>query len=383
MDINILTVILVLYISGIITTLLFLPLSIKFAEKNDIIDIPKDSRRIHKIPTPRTGGIAIFCSVNVVLSIGLFVGLFEKSSIDFASGYAILNFYPQKILLGGVSDVIGVMIGGFVIFLIGLIDDIIELSPIKKLLGQIVAASLAFFFGVRVSFLTYFFTDSLSVVVSYVLTIIWIIAIINAINLIDGMDGLAAGVVSIASISIAYVAYIFGQYIAVFPMVIISGATLGFLPYNFYPAKTFMGDCGSQYLGYLLAAFSILGTVKGATVVSVILPVIVLFVPITDTALAIIRRVLKKQSIVSADKEHIHHKLLRAGLGQRRSVLLIYGISAIMGVAGVLFVRKLFVEMTGLFFASILYTYIATKKFNSIDKHDDSKKEDSNNEHNF
>ncbi len=315
-----------------LVTLAVTPLAIKIAPKIGGIDIPKDNRRVHTKPVPRVGGIAIYCGVVA----------------------AVLLFMPHSM------KILGILIGGTIIFVLGLIDDLKALPAAVKLLGQIAAASVVFGFGIRIEFLSIFSFDKfdMNVVIAYLCTLIWFIAITNTINLIDGMDGLAAGVVAIASCCIAYVAYIHGTYHQVLPMMAVAAACLGFLPWNFYPAKTFMGDCGSQFLGFMIGAFSILGLVKSATVVALLVPLLVLGLPLFDTSYAIIRRLIRKQSIMEADKEHIHHSFLKSGMGQRRSVLCMYGICAIMGIAAVLLSRQLYLEGLGLFLIALGYIYV-------------------------
>ena len=162
-------------------------------------------------------------------------------------------------------------------------------------------------------------------------------------------------------------------------MIAIAGGALGFLPYNFYPAKTFMGDCGSQYLGFMLASFSILGTVKSATVVAVLIPSLALFLPIIDTLLAIVRRWINGKPIMQADKGHLHHRLLRSGMGQRRTVLCLYGVCGIMGVAAVLLSRELYVETLGLLAVALLFGYVVLTDVNKTKPHLKEEKNDEKN----
>lgn len=321
-----------LFLGAFIATVILTPVAIKIAPLIGGMDEPKDNRRMHTKPIPRVGGIAIFIGVTL----------------------AIFLFIPHA------SYVKGILAGGAVIFVLGLIDDLKNLKPVVKLLGQIAGAVIVYMTGTKISFIHLFVTDKLffSDMIACVVTIIWLVGITNTINLIDGMDGLAAGVVAIASCCIAYVAYIHGQYFQCLPMLAIAGSAMGFLPWNFYPAKTFMGDCGSQYLGFMIASFSIVGLVKSATVVALLIPLLVLGLPVFDTGYAIIRRLVRKQSIMEADKEHIHHSLAKGGMGQRRSVLCMYGICAIMGTAAVLLSRELYVESIGLCFIALTYIYI-------------------------
>ena len=189
-------------------------------------------------------------------------------------------------------------------------------------------------------------------------TVLWLVAITNAVNLVDGLDGLAAGIAAISALCIGYVAYIHGHYIPTVAMMVIAGAALGFLPYNFHPAKIFMGDGGSQLLGFSIAAFSIMGAVKTTTMVVVVIPALVLGLPIFDTVFAIVRRVIRRQPIGRGDKEHLHHRILRAGYGQRRAVMIMYCISGLLGVMAVLYSRGLMVECVGLLLIAAILLYV-------------------------
>lgn len=322
------------FLTALIATAILTPAAIWLAPKIGGVDIPKDNRRIHTRPVPRVGGIAIF--VGVTLSIGI-------------------------ILARDNMQLTGILIGGAIIFILGLIDDLKNLPPVVKLLGQIAAAAVVYGFGTKIEFMRYLFSmdkQFVPEIAACIITIIWLVGITNAVNLIDGMDGLAAGVVAIASCCIAYVAYIHGTYHQCLPMLAVAGGALGFLPFNFYPAKTFMGDCGSQFLGFMIAAISIMGLVKSATVVALVIPLLVLGLPVFDTAYAILRRLIRHKPIMEADKEHIHHRFLKSGMGQRRSVLCMYGICAIMGTAAVLLSRQLYVETIGLCVIALAYIYI-------------------------
>lgn len=372
MQISVIGLCAIIYFLAFIITLILVPFSIKLAWKTGAIDVPKDERRVHKKPIPRIGGVAIFAGVTVALTIAMMSGLFKPGAVDRVGGVAFLDWDAHFMSDGKISQTAGVILGGTLIFIVGFIDDLKGMTPKVKLLWQIVAASFVFAFGVRIKFISFFFDNNVTnftFILCYVVTVVWIVAITNTINLVDGLDGLAAGVVAIASLCIAYVGYIFGFYIGAFPMLAIAGAALGFLPYNFYPAKTFMGDCGSQYLGFVLACFSILGTVKSATIVAVLIPSLALLLPVIDTILAIIRRAISGKSIMEADKNHLHHRLLRAGMGQRRTVLCIYGMCGVMGVASVLLSRNLYVETLGLLAVALLYIYIVLTDPNKTAPH--------------
>ncbi len=316
------------------------PLSIKIANVAGIIDKPKDARRVHKKPIPRFGGMSIFLGSMTAMTIP-----------------AGMN---NKIMIA--------MLGGLLMYFLGVLDDMYDLKPHIKFLGQIAIASTVYALGIRITFISNYFgaavTDShanviLSTGVAYIVTVLWIVGITNAVNLMDGLDGLAAGSVAIMSLSLAYIAYIHGTRLGSMPvciaLVAVAGGCIGFLPYNFSPAKTFMGDGGALYLGYMIAVLSIISPLKRATVVGALVPMLALAVPIFDTLFAMLRRTLKHQSIMHADKGHLHHHLMAAGFGQRRSVLIMYGIIGIMGIVAVLISRELYKDAFFLFLIAVLY----------------------------
>lgn len=321
------------FLVALAASILVTPVAIRLAPKIGAVDIPLDNRRMHTKTMPRFGGLAIFAGSTTAMLI-------------------FLKFDPR---------VVTIVMGGVLIYILGVIDDIKHLSAKVKFLGQTFVALIMYVNGIRIEFLTNFLGEGnsqLGDVLCFIITMVWIVGITNTVNLIDGLDGLAAGTAAIASLCIAYTAYIHGTYLAAGAMLALAGATLGFLPYNFYPAKIFMGDGGSLYLGFMLATLSVLGTVKSATLVTMIIPVLVLGVPIFDTFFAIFRRFVNKRPIMEADKGHLHHRLMKLGYGQRRATLMLYGITAIMGVAAVLFSRGLYVETLGLTAITFMYIYI-------------------------
>ena len=316
------------------------PLSIRVANRFGIIDKPKDNRRVHKTPTPRFGGMAIF--LGSMLAMLIPAGMNENIKVA--------------------------MLGGLLMYLLGVIDDIYDIKAAVKFLGQFLIASLVYAMGIRITFISNYFgaavTDShanviLSTGAGYILTVLWIVGITNAVNLMDGLDGLAAGSVAIMSLSLAYIAYIHGSRLGSMPvciaLVAVAGGCLGFLPFNFSPAKTFMGDGGALYLGYMIAVLSVISPLKRATVVGALVPMLTLAVPIFDTLFAMLRRALRHESIMKADKGHLHHHLMAAGFGQRRSVLIMYGIVGIMGIVAVLISRELYKDAFFLFMIAVLY----------------------------
>lgn len=282
-----------------------------FAKKVGAIDVPRDARRMHKTPIPRLGGLAIF--FGFLISILLF-GRLESQM--------------KSILLGAV-----------LIVLLGVADDIHPLKPLVKLAGQVVAALIPVFSGVVVQRLMNPFAEGRYFelgVLAMPLTVIWIVGVTNAVNMIDGLDGLAVGVSAIASITVFTIAVLVSEgYIAV-TMAALAGACIGFMPYNMNPAKIFMGDTGAMFLGYILATISIQGLFKFYVGISFAAPFIILGLPIFDTTFAIVRRLLKGQSPMHADRGHVHHRLIDMGFDQKQSVSILYMLSAVLGLAAVL-----------------------------------------------
>ena len=311
-----------LIVAGLISAAVT-PLAIYIAPKIGAMDIPKDNRRVHNKPMPRFGGIAIFAGIMI--------------------SWAIFAYKTPAMT--------GAMVGCTIIYILGAVDDLKNIRPLVQFGGQTFAAIVAFALGLRRQFITNWFSGGNMIfgdVACFIITVLWLVAITNAVNLIDGLDGLAAGIAAISALCLAYVAYIHGQYMSTIAIMALAGGALGFLPYNFNPAKIFMGDGGSQLLGFSIAAISIIGAVKSATLVVVLIPALVLGLPIFDTLMAIVRRTARHQSIGTADKEHLHHRIMKAGFGQRRAVLLMYSVSGIMGIIAVLYSRGLWIECIGL-----------------------------------
>lgn len=322
------------FILAFLIAMAFSPIAIRVAYRIGAIDIPKDGRRMHTRAMPRFGGLAIFMGT-------------------MCSMMAFLTFDRQ---------IVGVMIGGTLMYILGVIDDLKNLPAKVKFMGQIAIALLMYAWGLRIDFLTNFFGEGnlefAGGPAAVFLTVIWIVGITNTVNLIDGLDGLAAGTSAISALCLAYVAYIFGQYLPAAAFLALAGGILGFLPFNFYPAKIFMGDGGSLFLGFMLASLSIVGLTKGAAAIAFSVPVFVLGLPIFDTAFAIFRRMVNHRPIMEADKGHLHHRLMNLGYGQRRATLMLYGVSAIVGVAAVMFSRNLNVEGLGLVAVAMMQIYI-------------------------
>ncbi len=301
---------LIAFFSALIISFMLTPLARKLAFKVGALDVPKDNRKIHKKPMPYFGGLAIYVSIMSCMIV----------------------FMPHD------KTNISIMIGATVIVLAGILDDMYDMPAKVKFIIQIVAACIAIYGGVKIHFVTNPLAEtgiSLLRNLTVPITLFWIVGITNTINLIDGLDGLASGVASIAAATLLFTAAIKGYYFIVLQCAIIVGASLGFLPFNFNPAKIFMGDTGSLLLGYMLAVTSVLGTVKSVAAIALIAPIFALGVPIFDTTFAIVRRKLNNKPIMQADKEHLHHQLMKKGLNQRQTVLIIYLISMLLGLAAV------------------------------------------------
>jgi UDP-GlcNAc:undecaprenyl-phosphate/decaprenyl-phosphate GlcNAc-1-phosphate transferase len=277
------------------------------AIKAGAMDAP-DARKVHTIPIPRMGGLAIY--------FGFVLAVLSSMHIS--------------------HEILGLLLGGTVILAVGIIDDMIQLSAKVKLLGQIMAAVVLVLFDVRIEWLTNPFGDMIYVnYLAIPITIMWVVGLTNTVNLIDGLDGLAAGVSTIASLTILLVALEQNLWTVAILTAALAGSALGFLQHNFNPAKIFMGDTGSMFLGYMLAAVSILGAVKSAATIALVVPIVALGLPIMDTAFAIIRRYMNGRPIFKPDKGHLHHRLLAMGLSQKQAVLLMYVISGFLGVSAI------------------------------------------------
>lgn len=291
----------------------FTPPIKNFAHKVGAIDVPKDARRMHKKPIPRLGGLAIYggflCSI-------LIFGQLDETMLC-------------------------VLLGAAIIVALGIFDDVLALGAKLKFVVQIVAAAIPVCIGdLQIGLFTNLnpLSDTPFVhlgILAVPATIIWIVGITNAVNLIDGLDGLAVGVSSIAAITMLAVALLTGNMPIAITMAALAGACIGFMPYNLNPAKIFMGDTGSTFLGYMLATVSIMGLFKFYAVISFAVPFLILGLPIFDTANAIIRRVAAGRSPMSPDRGHVHHKLIDMGFNQKQAVAILYAISATLGLTAV------------------------------------------------
>ena len=286
------------------------PLVKVLAKKVGAMDIPKDERRMHRVPIPRMGGMAIFLGFMVSVLI------FQKLSIS--------------------AELQGILLGAVIIVILGVMDDILTLPALPKFCVQIAAAVIVVLYGCRIE---HFMGFTLPDWLSYPVTVIWIVAITNAINFIDGLDGLAAGVSAISAGTMLIVALLLvpdpTAMICAVLLAALVGACVGFIPYNFNPATIFMGDTGSTFLGFMLACISVFGLFKPYAVISFAVPFLVLGLPIFDICFAVIRRVAKGQSPMHADRGHVHHRLIDMGFSQKQAVAISYLLSAILGLSAV------------------------------------------------
>ncbi|MGE7950590.1 glycosyltransferase family 4 protein [Lysinibacillus xylanilyticus] len=306
-------------IAAFIASILLTPLVKRLAFRIGAVDAP-NYRKVHARIMPRLGGLAIF--------------------LAFLIGIAILYPFLIDVLPWNTSEysLLAIILGACIIVATGVIDDMREISAKAKMLGQLAAALIVIFVGgIQIDEVNLPFVGELDFgLLSIPLTILWIIGITNAINLIDGLDGLAAGVSTIALITLAVMAFIMGNMFVLAIAAILAAASIGFLFYNFHPAKIFMGDTGALFLGFMISVLALLGF-KNVTFVSLIIPIIILGVPISDTFFAIVRRVRMKKKWSDPDKSHLHHRLLDMGFTHRQTVLLIYGIAMMFGLAAVIF----------------------------------------------
>ena len=317
------------FILAFVVTFVTTPYTMKIANKVGAIDIPKDERRAHKKAIPKFGGPAVILGF-LVSTIYLLIVMSMENSINIFG----TQEYWKKLL--------GFLLGIIVISIFCIVDDIKTIKPITKLIGQVLGAICIVVSGIRINGITLPFLNfpEMHEITSVLITIAWIIIVTNAINLIDGLDGLSSGISVISAISLLVIFVLNGSsLISIVLITALAGALVGFLPFNFTPARTFIGDTGSNFLGFMLAVVSILGVSKTYTAAVIVLPVIVLGLPIFDVLFAIARRVIKNKSIRAAfrpDKGHLHHRLVKKGFTQRQAVLILYGLSASLGMFAII-----------------------------------------------
>lgn len=321
------------FLLAFITAYVITPYTIRLSKKIGALDLPSEKRKIHHGSMPRLGGLAIIAGFTVST-----VYLLITMSIEGSLNLNNMDCYGFKML--------GFFLGALVLSIFCFIDDFKGLPAYVKLLGQLISAIIVVCFGLKMDpiIISHFHTAVTGKVMLSIITVIWIVGITNAINLIDGLDGLSAGIGIISCFSLLIVFSLNGSpLISIILITALAGSLVGFLPYNFNPAKTFMGDTGSNFLGYALSIISILGTAKTYTLLVLIAPLIVFAIPLLDTSLAIVRRLIKTKSIkgiFKADSEHLHHKIMKKGYTQKQAVFILYGISATCGMFAVILLES-------------------------------------------
>ncbi|MCI5148519.1 MAG: undecaprenyl/decaprenyl-phosphate alpha-N-acetylglucosaminyl 1-phosphate transferase [Candidatus Electrothrix sp. MAN1_4] len=319
--------VLFVFVAASLASLVVTPVIRQLALRFDLTDKPS-ARKMHNRSIPRIGGVALFSSFFLPFFLLLILNILSGSDAtaqDFFADTSILCFVTGAVL----------------IFLLGLLDDILDLNFLIKLLGQLLVAVLVYSCGFQITAVTTPFGADFSIgFFSLPLTIFWFLLVINAINLIDGLDGLAAGICLFASLSMLFVSLMSAQMTAALAFAALAGSLIGFLRYNFYPASLFMGDSGSYFLGYCLAALSIEGTIKGQVATALLIPIIALGVPLMDTLWAPFRRFMNGQNIFQPDNKHIHHRLVQIGLTHQRAVLALYFLTVLLGISSMLLVHS-------------------------------------------
>lgn len=316
------------FMIAFMTAFMATPHTIRIAKKLGAVDTPKDARRINKVTMPRLGGLAVIAGFFVSVIYLLVVMVIEKE-INLNQD----NYYFK---------LLGFVLGALVIGITCFIDDVRGVPALGKLFAQIVAAIIVVGCGIRIDRLDipFFNLENAGNVFYTILTIGWIVGITNAMNLIDGLDGLSTGISLIACLSLLIIFSLNeSPLISIVLITALGGALCGFLPYNFNPAKTFIGDTGSNFLGYCLSIISILGIAKTYTAIVIVAPLMVLALPIFDTLSSIVRRVIHGKSlkaIIQPDAGHLHHKLLKKGFTQKQAVLILYGITATFGMFAII-----------------------------------------------
>ncbi|MCI5141572.1 MAG: undecaprenyl/decaprenyl-phosphate alpha-N-acetylglucosaminyl 1-phosphate transferase [Candidatus Electrothrix sp. ATG1] len=315
------------FLAACLTSFALTPAVRRLALRFDLTDTPSD-RKVHSGKIPRIGGVALLGSFFLpFLLFFLYLLVFRREILT-----------EQYFVIG--NNINSFVAGAVLIFLLGLWDDIRGLNFSFKIIGQLLVAVLIYHCGIRITAVTTPFGPGFAIgVLGLPLTVFWFLLVINAINLIDGLDGLAAGICLFVSFSMLFVCIVNGRSTSALAFAALAGALIGFLRYNFYPASIFMGDCGSYFLGYCLAALSIEGAIKGQVATAMLIPVIALGVPLIDTLWAPLRRFINGQSMFRPDNKHIHHRLVKLGFTHQRAVLTLYVVTVLLGISSMLLVH--------------------------------------------
>lgn len=354
----------IFFVSFILAVILT-PIFKKIAVVLNIYDRPDEIHKIHNIPIPYLGGVAVIISVTISFLLALH---FQK------------RFYIEYF-----DKINGIFIGALIILVFGLYDDIKKMEPILKLLGQILVATILYFHGLRIEFITNPFGGRLifGILDRYIISVLWIVFFMNAMNLIDGIDGLATGVALISAIAFVAISIFKNSVFSVIMSVSLAGALAGFLIYNFPPAKIFLGDVGSMFIGYFIAVISLSGTsAKISTILALIVPVIILFIPVYDTILAAIRRLMAAKYVFIPDRSHLHHKLLDMGFSGTSIILAVYMITLFFAIIGVLLVMLpkrfyapvAFIIVIFIIFLAIIFRAVSKRALSHTDESNDNSK---------
>jgi UDP-GlcNAc:undecaprenyl-phosphate/decaprenyl-phosphate GlcNAc-1-phosphate transferase len=322
------------FLIAVLVTLLATPLVVRLALRLGIVDDDGQDRRMHAIPKPRVGGIAVF--------FGFAFALFTVLGLSQVSPFALL---PPADQFDAIHKLVGLLFGGLLILGVGIWDDVMQMRPRNKLAAQVIVALISMLYGFVIPGITVPFDHNpgtnwidFPIWVGVPLTLVWYVGMMNAINFLDGLDGLLTGVAAISSLFLFVIAVLHANPVVALVVAALTGAALGFLPYNFNPAQIILGDAGSLFIGYVFATVSIIGASKTAIAISVVVPLLVLALPVLDTAAAIVRRARSGKRISEADREHFHHQLIfRFGLNVRQAVLLLYAVCFVLGAVALAF----------------------------------------------
>lgn len=344
-----------LFVIATVASLVVTPVMRRLCERFQLLDVPTDSRRLHTKAIPRLGGVAIYFSCLIALSMLPFVD----------------NLLTQT-LKSLWSDILIAVIPATLVLMLGIVDDLRGTNATVKFTVLGLIAALFYFLGGHIDALSIPFVGSvqLPVVLSFVLTVLWLVGIANAFNLVDGMDGLASGAALFSSIVILIVSLTQGQPLMTVVALVLCGALAGFLRYNFNPASIFLGDSGALFVGFTLAALSVLSAQKATTTVAIVIPILAFGFPMVDTAITMGRRLVSRRPVFQGDNEHIHHMLLARGWSQRRVVLALYGVCTVFGLVAMIFTTT-GSRMTGLlmFVLSVaVLTAVGHLRYHEIDE---------------
>jgi UDP-GlcNAc:undecaprenyl-phosphate GlcNAc-1-phosphate transferase len=313
---------------AVVVSALATPLVVRLANRLGIVDRDADERRMHDSPKPRAGGIAVF--------FGFAFALFAVLGVSMVSPFTLLASADQY---DAVHRLVGLLFGSLLILGVGIWDDVMQMRPRNKLVAQVVVALISMLYGFIIPGITNPFDHNpgtnwidFPLWVGVPVTLLWYVGMMNAINFLDGLDGLLSGVAAISSVFLFVIAVLHGNPVVALVVIALAGATLGFLPYNFNPARIILGDSGSLFIGYVFGTVSIIGASKTAIAISVVVPLLVLALPVLDTAAAIVRRASSGKRITEADRGHFHHQLIfRFGLNVRQAVLVLYAVCLALG----------------------------------------------------